>query len=616
MGEQRSIVDGLPTAVLKCNMPSRELLEKEISHINVVTLVDNIEKELTATCAMLLHSLRASHRSLDGGAIERAIYTANERNGEVPTAGFVTPIQRHGAPRNACGLVDGWFPTTTALTASNDTLAAVDSPTVIVVALLRGESPTAFAEHSIRTNRMPTTTPGYISVPSRAQAALFQPTHVQLLRELFDAGVQDYTAISDTNRADFVTAVHGNGTPSFTVLHARNGATLELHTPEGRPPVLATFPPEHLSHIAWQALAPESRLWVLRGLVEVHAVRAALLDMAPPQTAKLVGMIGGVQLKWYKTGAYCEAVMKTVRRLQFRAVYGEVDGEARWSKWYYGCKGRAGALALAGLGPSPPPPPRLPHPICAAHVRAWALLHSHNTHMLGHARMFTGDTYRDPTSGEMLAPSDAGHVAGRGFSIKGARHTNPHPQRPPACPGPRMAAPWPPIHPPPPPPHVPLMASIRSAMVTVHAHMEVHLLLVRWQLHKDQVTRQVRRALHQGAEIRPLPSSTRRSLNACLPQGLLMQRLPVRQALLCARHAASCITRLPTRSANRSTSIAKVTTSTRPRTFGATVASSASLGATASQQESSRAQSPRSSAHTAFDAKLLRRLLHKTLLEQ
>ena len=46
----------------------------------------------------------------------------------------------------------------------------------------------------------------------------------------------------------------------------------------------------HLSHIAWQALAPESRLWVLRGLVEVHAVRAALLDMAPPQTAKLAAM--------------------------------------------------------------------------------------------------------------------------------------------------------------------------------------------------------------------------------------------------------------------------------------------------------------------------------------
>ena len=38
---------------------------------------------------------------------------------------------------------------------------------------------------------------------------------------------------------------------TLEVLHSKNGSTLELHTPEGKPPVLVIFPAEHMSHIGW-----------------------------------------------------------------------------------------------------------------------------------------------------------------------------------------------------------------------------------------------------------------------------------------------------------------------------------------------------------------------------
>ena len=98
------------------------------------------------------------------------------------------------------------------------------------------------------------------------------------------------------------------------------------------------------SECAWQALKEESRLWVLQGLVEVFAARAALLGSAPPQVEKLLGMVGGAKfLGWYVGGAYCEAVMRTVRRMQFINAYGQEEGERRWWAWYTGCKSSAGA---------------------------------------------------------------------------------------------------------------------------------------------------------------------------------------------------------------------------------------------------------------------------------
>ena len=78
--------------------------------------------------------------------------------------------------------------------------------------------------------------------------------------------------------------------------------------------------------------------------MEVFAVRAALLGSAAPQVDKLLGMVGVAKfVGFYTNGAYCEAVMKTVRRMQFINAYGQEDGERRWWEWYITCKKSAGA---------------------------------------------------------------------------------------------------------------------------------------------------------------------------------------------------------------------------------------------------------------------------------
>ena len=53
-------------------------------------------------------------------------------------------------------------------------------------------------------------------------------------------------------RPDIEKVLHGDATPKVEVLTSKNGSTLELHMPEGKPPVLVIFPAEHMSHIAWQ----------------------------------------------------------------------------------------------------------------------------------------------------------------------------------------------------------------------------------------------------------------------------------------------------------------------------------------------------------------------------
>ena len=64
-------------------------------------------------------------------------------------------------------------------------------------------------------------------------------------------------------------------------------------------------------------------------------------------------------------------LMKTVRRMQFRAVYGEVEGDERWEKWYKGCKSRAGTPCM----PPMPPPPAAPR-TASSHPSKHALLTS------------------------------------------------------------------------------------------------------------------------------------------------------------------------------------------------------------------------------------------------
>ena len=88
----------------------------------------------------------------------------------------------------------------------------------------------------------------------------------------------------------------------------------------------------------------------------VFAARAALLGSTPPQVEKLLGMVGGAKfMGWYKGGAYCEAVMRTVRRMQYINAYGQEEGERRWWAWYIGCKrGRGTSGASAAQVPAPP----------------------------------------------------------------------------------------------------------------------------------------------------------------------------------------------------------------------------------------------------------------------
>eukprot|EP00966_Prymnesium_polylepis_P170042 3930813-Prymnesium_polylepis.1 len=60
---------------------------------------------------------------------------------------------------------------------------------------------------------MPTTLPAYKAVPTCADFKLFEPAHVKLQQNLFGAGVQIYTAISDTCRDDFEQALHSASPP-------------------------------------------------------------------------------------------------------------------------------------------------------------------------------------------------------------------------------------------------------------------------------------------------------------------------------------------------------------------------------------------------------------------
>eukprot|EP00966_Prymnesium_polylepis_P104440 2418922-Prymnesium_polylepis.1 len=60
---------------------------------------------------------------------------------------------------------------------------------------------------------MPTTLPAYKAVPTPSDFKLLEPAHVKLQQNLFGAGVQIYTAISDTCRNDFEQALHSASPP-------------------------------------------------------------------------------------------------------------------------------------------------------------------------------------------------------------------------------------------------------------------------------------------------------------------------------------------------------------------------------------------------------------------
>jgi hypothetical protein len=74
--------------------------------------------------------------------------------------------------------------------------------------------------------------------------------------------------------------------------------------PTGKQPVLLLVPGEHHSHITWQAMKEESRLWQLEGLIVVYSARAAILGAALPLVEQLISIIGSKKhVGWYTSGA-------------------------------------------------------------------------------------------------------------------------------------------------------------------------------------------------------------------------------------------------------------------------------------------------------------------------
>lgn len=100
--------------------------------------------------------------------------------------------------------------------------------------------------------------------------------------------------------------------------------------------------------MAWGALKYENRLLLAAGSAVTASPLRALLGLDPLDVATLLALVGretkageGKAKGWYKSGAYCEAVMKQ-RLFAFIAAYGAEKGRRLWQEWYSGSKRRAG----------------------------------------------------------------------------------------------------------------------------------------------------------------------------------------------------------------------------------------------------------------------------------
>eukprot|EP00966_Prymnesium_polylepis_P284164 6564741-Prymnesium_polylepis.1 len=243
--------------------PDPVALKESIASMNGAQLVSRIEKDADGTEMMQkLAKLKSTFREVDRPTVKTALQTCNKSNEVTASASsrFLLPVQQHGTGSEACIQISGTFPVTSTFspTQTSGTLTKAENATVISVALLSGCSPDKLAENFIRTNEMPTTLNGsYTLVPSASDFSLFSSAYVTMQRTFFKAGVQCVTLISDHGRSSFQSALHGGKPPTFKVLIAENGSTLELHEPEGNPPVLLIVPANHQSHIVWQvSLSP------------------------------------------------------------------------------------------------------------------------------------------------------------------------------------------------------------------------------------------------------------------------------------------------------------------------------------------------------------------------
>ena len=294
-------------------MPDRAEVEARISAINGVALKEQVMANISPAVAAALAALQAHWRDVVHERAQEALHTCNQRNSQTVNTRYVQPVQKHGGKGAMLDL--GTYPVTSAMPCE-ETLTAAANPTVGAVSYLEGSETPGVMPENMLANLMPTCLKKYTDVPTAADYKHFQPALRGLLGELYKAGLQVITAISERCRPDIEAVLHGDAAPlvevlqltlsrtrtrtltktltlpspspspspepltltlnltltpartrtrnltltlTLTVLHHKNGSTLELHMPKDKPPVLVIFPAEHISHVAWQVCARPAR---------------------------------------------------------------------------------------------------------------------------------------------------------------------------------------------------------------------------------------------------------------------------------------------------------------------------------------------------------------------
>jgi hypothetical protein len=309
-------------------------------------MLQSVAPEQQLAVQQALQSLRTSTGSVNKVASAAALQRVNDANAATmqqhgANGRYCSPAQQHHG--SGASLHYGDFPVTSVMgdgVTATLTLTDAANATVQTSVLLHGSnSVEQLSEQTVLSNAMPTTLRGaYTGVPSAQDYSVFRDAAVSHLTEQFDSGICSFDCISQHGRADVVAAIYeADGTENFVTLVSCNGSKLELHMPAGKQPVLLLVPGEHHSHITWQAMKEESRLWQLEGLIAVYSARAAILGAALPLVEQLISIIGSKKhVGWYTRGAAIGAYCRSVVRMRFHYAYGAAAGESLFKEWYSG----------------------------------------------------------------------------------------------------------------------------------------------------------------------------------------------------------------------------------------------------------------------------------------
>jgi hypothetical protein len=328
-----------------CNALHTNTTGGECNNVEAL-LLQNVPSEQRLVVQQALQQLRKSKRSVDTVASAAALQRVNDANAATmqqtaASSRFCAPAQTHHG--RGASLQYGDFPVTSVMGDGFNASLTLNAPangTVQTAVLLHGcHSVELLSEQTVLCNAMPTTLRGsYTGVPSAADYAVFRHAAVKHLREQYGSGICSFDCISQRGRADVVAAIYQAGEAvNFITLVTCNGSKLELHVPAGKQPVLLLVPGEHHSHITWQAMKEETRLWQLEGLVAVYSARASVLGSSQPLVEQLISIIGSKKhVGWYSGGAAIGAYCRSVVRMRFHYAYGAAAGENLFNEWYSG----------------------------------------------------------------------------------------------------------------------------------------------------------------------------------------------------------------------------------------------------------------------------------------